>query len=110
MVNDLLLDNEVKTWNIQPATDQTMRYASLAVSPGLHTVSHPNPSATFYVSVTAICNGCQSSYVYSARTYFGQGKYYIPSTILLQSFRTVAFRTQISLFTSSRGKQTLLKN
>ena len=75
--NNLSLDGEVTTWNIQPTTEQTMRYASLEVSTGLHTVSHPNPSATFYVSVAAICNGCQSSYAYSASAYFGQSKYHL---------------------------------
>ena len=76
-INDLTLDGEVTTWNVRPSIDQTLRYASLEVSPGLHTVSHHNPSVAFYVSVTTICNGCQSSYAYSAVTYFGQSKYHL---------------------------------
>ena len=84
-INDLTLDGEVTIWDVRPLIDQTLRYASLEVSPGLHTVSHHNPSVAFYVSVTAICrpNGCQSSYAYPAATYFGQSKYHLIKCMVL---------------------------
>ena len=68
------LDDVEVNWYEEPTKNATMCYASRSVSTGPHTITHTNPMATFYVSVHGICESCDSSYAYSAKAYYSQGK------------------------------------
>ena len=69
------LDKTVVDWYRKRPIDDEMCYASRNVSSGQHSITHTNPMVTFYVSVYGICQKCDSSYAYSAKAYYLQGKY-----------------------------------
>ena len=56
------------------AENVTMCYDNRKVSSGTHSITHSNPMTTFFVSIYCICEGCHSSYAYSANAYYSQGK------------------------------------
>ena len=65
----------VVEWHQNSTVDGAMCYASREVPPGQHSITHTNPVTTFAVSVYGICK-CPSSYAYSAKAYYSQGKYH----------------------------------
>ena len=73
-INDgFSLDGKVVEWHQNQAVNGTMCYASRQISPGQHSITHINSMATFAVSVYGLYM-YTSSYAYSAKAYYSQGK------------------------------------
>ena len=69
------LDETSIDWNNrQQSVHNAVCYSSHRVTTGQHSLTHIDPTATFYVSVYGICQICDSSYAYSANAYDFQGR------------------------------------